>query len=83
MAKTSQPRKTRQAPFKQNKLLSLRVQLAMQRQGLNIPQVTRASGIALNIVQKIYAGDVIDPSVWTVKRLAKALGTSIDALVEE
>jgi transcriptional regulator with XRE-family HTH domain len=64
-------------------VLGLRIHQELQRQKVSIPQLAKASAVPLSAVQKICKGDGKQPSVWTVKAIARALHVSMGYLCGE
>jgi transcriptional regulator with XRE-family HTH domain len=61
-------------------LLARRVTLSRQRRHLGVRALVRQSGVPWRAVARILKGESEDPSLWTVARLATALGVSLDYL---
>jgi transcriptional regulator with XRE-family HTH domain len=57
------------------------VRALRHRSGLSRPALAEQAGVELNLVARIEAGEV-DPTWGDARRIAAALGTSVDRLAE-
>jgi len=66
---------------KREALLGLRMNEEARRLGLTPPQLAKASGVVLSIVQRIGHGQGKRVSAWSVVALADTLGVTTDYLL--
>jgi transcriptional regulator with XRE-family HTH domain len=52
-----------------------------QQNGISQDKLSKISGLTLNTISKIESGATLDPRVETLKKIAGALGSSVDALL--
>jgi transcriptional regulator with XRE-family HTH domain len=53
-----------------------------QKAGLSQDKLSKLAGVTLHTIAKIESGATLDPRVETMKRIADALGTTLDELVK-
>ena len=53
-----------------------------KQKGLSQDRLSKLADISYNTVIKLESGGIINPSIDTVQKLAKALDVSVDALLE-
>jgi transcriptional regulator with XRE-family HTH domain len=53
-----------------------------RKKGLSQDKLSKLAGITLHTITKIESGATLDPRVETVKRIADALGCSVDNLLK-
>lgn len=63
---------------KQGALLGLRLVVLIHRRQTSIGKLAQAAHVPLSTVQKIAAGKSVNPGAWTIARLARILGVSVD-----
>lgn len=64
-------------------MLSENIRRMRKKKGLSQEKLARIADISNNTLVKIEMGIAKEPTITTVKKIAKALNTSIDELVEE
>ena len=53
-----------------------------QKSGMSQDKLSKLAGVTLHTITKIESGATLDPRVETVKKIADALGCSIDELFD-
>ena len=64
-------------------MLGKKIKQLRQQKKLSQEKLARLSDISLNTLTKIESGFTKRPSIQTIKKIAEALGTSIDELAED
>ena len=57
------------------------IRLTREKKGVTISQLARLSGIGHATISEIESGNIKNPSLGSVTKIAEALGVSIDSLV--
>jgi transcriptional regulator with XRE-family HTH domain len=68
---------------KQNHSLSKNLKRLREEKGLSQDRLAKLANIANNTIIKIEQGGNINPRLDTLKKIAKALGTSVDDLIND
>lgn len=61
--------------------LSRNIKKHRQKSGISQDRLSKLAGVTLHTITKIESGATLDPRVETVKKIAGALGCSIDELL--
>lgn len=61
--------------------LGMRIKSLRERKGLNQSELARLCGITPATISRLESGDLKDIQTSTARRLARALGTSVDYLI--
>ena len=61
--------------------LGTRIKTLRERKGLNQSELARASGIAPATISRLESGDLRDVQTAVARRIARALGVSVDYLI--
>jgi transcriptional regulator with XRE-family HTH domain len=64
-------------------MLGKNIKKSRQQKKLSQEKLARLADISLNTLTKIESGFTKRPSLQTIKKIADALGTSIDDLIED
>lgn len=57
------------------------VRKARKKSGLSQDKLAREAGVAYNTIVKIESGENKNPTIETLRNIAKALGVSVDELI--
>jgi transcriptional regulator with XRE-family HTH domain len=60
-----------------------RLQQARKARGLTQQALAMATGLSVSVVHQVEYGRIADPRASTLYKLAKALGTTVEALMED
>ncbi|MBZ1356564.1 MAG: helix-turn-helix domain-containing protein [Candidatus Nealsonbacteria bacterium] len=66
---------------KQDYLLSKNLKKLREQKGLSQDRLAKLADVANNTIIKIEQGENINPTLETLKKVAKALGVSVDNLI--
>ena len=63
--------------------MKLRLAELRRQAGLNQTELATMAGISPNYISEIESGKVRNPGIWHVWQIVKALGVTVDELIEE
>ena len=68
--------------LKETSLIGKNIKKLRKQKGLSQDRLSKLADISYNTVIKLESGGIINPSIDTVQKLAKALDVSVDALLK-
>jgi len=68
---------------KEISIIAKNIKKYREKKGISQDRLSKLAGITLHTITKIESGATPDPRIKTVKKIADALGTSIDNLMKK